>query len=70
MVRLKIAKMFNKRPRIIYKENINGEVEKTWASLEKASKALNYEPRVQIDEGLKKYVQWIENSNINQLIIH
>jgi len=37
---------------------------KTWANIEKAERILGWRPRVNIDEGLKKTVDWyLENKS-------
>jgi len=35
-----------------------GDVEETWADISKAKKLLNYNPRVQIKEGISNFVDW------------
>jgi len=44
-----------------------GEMASTHADIAKARRLLSYEPRIDIDEGLKKFVEWFkEYHNINQ----
>ncbi|HHI01065.1 MAG TPA: NAD-dependent epimerase/dehydratase family protein [Thermococcus litoralis] len=39
-----------------------GDVPKTWADLTKSRKELGYEPKVPIEEGLKRFVEWFMNN--------
>ncbi|MEK9147090.1 MAG: GDP-mannose 4,6-dehydratase [Patescibacteria group bacterium] len=39
-----------------------GDVKKTWADIEKAKKILGWQPRVNMAEGLKRYVQWLQKN--------
>jgi UDP-glucuronate 4-epimerase len=36
-----------------------GDVEKTWADISKAARELGYKPKVTIEEGLAKFVEWL-----------
>jgi UDP-glucuronate 4-epimerase len=38
-----------------------GDVKQTYADVSKAKKRLGYEPRTQIDVGLKKFVEWLRD---------
>jgi UDP-glucuronate 4-epimerase len=40
-----------------------GDVPITYADLTKAKTALNYNPQIQIEEGIKRFAQWLENEN-------
>ena len=41
-----------------------GDVEMTYADISKAKKLLGYSPTFEIEEGIKKFVEWIKNSKI------
>lgn len=43
--------MFPKQP---------GDVEKTWANIEKAKRILNWQPKTNIREGLVNYIKWLK----------
>ncbi len=64
----KISILVNKKPEIIFKDDFKGDVDKTWASLEKISKTLNYRPQIKIDNGLKMYIKWLQKPDFNQLL--
>jgi nucleoside-diphosphate-sugar epimerase len=53
-----IKKFLNSKSRIIIKQNRPGEVVKYIADISKAKKLLNYEPRTDIIEGVKKTIEW------------
>ena len=37
-----------------------GDVPRTWADVAKAGRMLGYAPKVTIEEGIGKFVQWME----------
>ncbi len=53
-----IVKYTSSKSRIIMKESRKGEVLKYIANIDKARKKLKYEPRVFIEEGIKRAVEW------------
>lgn len=59
-----IEKALNKKAIIEYKEMQPGDVIRTYASIEKAKKLLNYSPSLSFEEGIKKFIEWRkENEN-------
>jgi len=40
-----------------------GDVEKTWANIVKAKRLLGWQPKTKIEEGLRKYVEWLKTPN-------
>ncbi|MFH2110839.1 MAG: NAD-dependent epimerase/dehydratase family protein [Candidatus Bathyarchaeota archaeon] len=54
----KIRELLQSESKIIITENRLGEVWKCQADISKAAKLLDYEPKVGIDEGLAKTVEW------------
>lgn len=40
-----------------------GDVDRTYASIEKAKKLLGYEPKVSFEEGIANFIEWYKNSN-------
>jgi nucleoside-diphosphate-sugar epimerase len=53
-----IKKFLNSKSRIIIKQNRPGEVIKYIADISKARRLLNYEPKTNIIEGIKKTINW------------
>ncbi len=54
----KIERYLGKKADIITKPHQPGDVERTFADVSKARRLLGYEPKVSIDEGLKRFVEW------------
>jgi len=50
-----IIDLTNSDSKIIFTEDKLGDVEHTWANIEKAKNELSWEPKIDIKEGLKKY---------------
>ncbi|PKM91838.1 protein CapI [Candidatus Falkowbacteria bacterium HGW-Falkowbacteria-1] len=48
----------NKKANIKLEPIQPGDVEKTFANISKAKKMLNYDPKTNIEEGVKKFVEW------------
>ncbi|WP_293445503.1 GDP-mannose 4,6-dehydratase, partial [Persephonella sp.] len=58
----KIENLLGKKAKIEYKPFHKADMKETWADIEKAEKLLGWKPKINIDEGLKKTVQWyVEN---------
>lgn len=57
----KILKMTNSKSEIKYIDWDPGDVEHTWANITKAKRKLNWEPQINIDTGLKIFVEWLKN---------
>jgi UDP-glucose 4-epimerase len=57
----KIAAIVGSESEIIYSNAVKGDAEHTWADVSKARKELGYSPGIGLDEGLKRYVQWVES---------
>ncbi len=38
-----------------------GDVSKTWADIDDLSKEINYQPKININEGIKKFVKWYKD---------
>jgi len=58
----KIEKLLGKKARVEYREFHRADMKVTWAEIEKAKKLLSWEPKVDLDEGLARTVEWyLEN---------
>lgn len=55
-----LEKITGKKANVKYKEKQKGDVKDTHADISKVKKILGYKPKVQIEEGLKKQVEWVE----------
>ncbi len=64
-----ISKDTNKDIKIKFDESRlrpdKSEVERLWVDNRKAKKFMNWEPKVSLDEGLKRTIEWI-SKNINR----
>jgi nucleoside-diphosphate-sugar epimerase len=40
-----------------------GDVDRTFADIEKAKRLLNYQPKTKLKEGLKKFYDWFQKKN-------
>jgi len=57
-----IEKYLGKKAEIIYKPFHKADLKATWADITKAKKLLGWEPKVPLEEGLKRTVDWhVEN---------
>ncbi len=58
----KIEKYLNKKAKIDYKPFHKADLKETWADITKAERILGWKPEIDIDEGLKRTIDWyIEN---------
>ncbi len=65
-----IEKYLGKRAEIVYKPFHKADLKATWADIEKAREILNWEPKVPLEEGLKKTVEWhVENRDFVKKIV-
>ena len=56
----KIEKIAGNKAKVKYVEKQKGDVRDTWADVSKAKKELSWEPRVNIDKGLRRFIKWYE----------
>ena len=56
----KIIAITDSASKIEYSGNVVGDVQHTWAKNDKARDELGWSPKVDIDEGLKKYYEWVK----------
>ena len=55
-----ITKTVGKKAKIQHLPKQSGDVEKTWASILKTQKVLDWKPRVQLAKGLISYYKWLK----------
>lgn len=58
----KISSALGKKADIKRLEQQKGDVNRTFADITKARKILNFEPKISIDEGIKRFVDWYLNN--------
>lgn len=58
-----IEKNLNKKAKIKYFPEQMGDPAITFADISKAKKLLDYHPKVKIEEGIKRFVDWFKNEN-------
>ena len=55
-----LEKIFNTQAHLMYTGKTRGEPKHTWADISKAQKLLNYQPKVTLEAGLKKEVEYLK----------
>lgn len=53
-----LEKIIGKKAKVIFGPTQKGDVRNTWADVKKAATILGYIPQVEIEDGLKKQVEW------------
>ena len=59
-----IERIIGKKAQIIYVEKQKGDVRDTWADVSKAKAKMNWNPRVDINKGLKSFIDGFINNSI------
>ena len=59
-----LYRLLGKEPRLEYLPMQPGDVDRTYASIEKAQSVLGYSPSTTIEEGLKKFIDWYHTKKI------
>jgi len=60
-----IERIMNKKAQIKHIEKQPGDVTHTWSSIDKAKKELGYAPKIAIEEGIKKHVEWFKENFVS-----
>ncbi|MEX2028590.1 MAG: GDP-mannose 4,6-dehydratase [Candidatus Curtissbacteria bacterium] len=58
----KIEKITGKRAFVKTVKTRAGDAQKTWADIEKAKKLLGWQPQTSLDEGLERYIKWLQQN--------
>ena len=58
--------IIGKKAKVKYIEKQKGDVRDTWADVSKAEEELGWIPKVKIEEGLRKFVNWWEMERLSQ----
>ena len=56
-----LYRLMDKTPNVRYLPKQPGDVERTYADVSRAAALLGYQPRVSLDEGLSRFVNWYKN---------
>ena len=57
----KIIKINKSKSKIVFSDRKKGDMEHTLADISKAKKLLGYDPKYGLDEGLRKFSEWMKN---------
>ena len=57
-----IAEVLNVKPKIKELPMQPGDVDRTYADIEKAKKLIGYEPKTTFKEGIKKFIEWYKEN--------
>jgi UDP-glucuronate 4-epimerase len=58
-----IYEVTEKAPNIEQTQSMPGDVDITYASIDKANVLFSYQPKIQLKEGLKNFLTWYEQQN-------
>ncbi len=58
----KIISLTGSDSKIMYSEDVKGDAWHTWADVDKAGRVLGWKPEVNLDDGLKKYLEWVRGN--------
>ena len=64
-----IYRKLNRKPAIIFKPMQPGDVDVTYADITRASNTINYQPKVNIEEGIESFIDWYQFSHVNSSLI-
>ena len=56
-----IEKYLNKKAKIKFRPLQKGDVKHVSSSINKIKKELGYKPKISVDEGVKRFVDWYKN---------
>jgi UDP-glucuronate 4-epimerase len=58
-----IEEALGKKANVEMLESQPGDVSVTYADISKAKRLLGYQPKVKIEEGIKRFVEWYKREN-------
>ena len=58
-----IEKSLNKKAKINFLDMQNGDVEKTYADIDSSSKKIDFFPKISLEEGIPKFINWFKSYN-------
>jgi nucleoside-diphosphate-sugar epimerase len=57
-----IEKYLGKKAEVVYKDFHKADLKATWADISKAQKLLGWSPKVPLEEGIKRTVEWFKQN--------
>ena len=57
-----IEKYLGKKARVIYKDFHKADLKATWADISKAQKLLGWKPKIPLEEGIRRTVEWFKQN--------
>ncbi|MEO6455685.1 MAG: GDP-mannose 4,6-dehydratase [Ginsengibacter sp.] len=64
-----IYKKLNRQPMLIYKPMQAGDVDITYADISQAKNIINYQPKIDMEEGIGRFISWYQLLQINNTLI-
>ncbi|MSP26077.1 MAG: NAD-dependent epimerase/dehydratase family protein [Myxococcales bacterium] len=62
---VRIGRALAREPRIVHEPMQPGDVLRTWANTARAERDLGYCPRVNMDEGLTRFAEWLQHNAVD-----
>lgn len=62
-----LEKALNKKAKLIYADMQNGDVESTFANIDRLAKTVGFKPRTSLEEGIRHFVDWYQSYQNNSL---
>lgn len=56
-----IIEITDSKSQVVHTEPRKGDMRHTWADISKAEKELKWEPKITLEEGLKRYIKWLNS---------
>jgi len=63
-----ISQVAGKEPKLVYEDDKPGDVNITFANIEKATRILSYQPKIMLEEGLENFVQWYQQHFLEETV--
>ncbi len=57
-----VGRFSGKRPQVVNREFHRADLRSTWADIEKAKRLIGWEPKVSLEEGIKRTLEWFEEN--------
>ncbi len=57
-----VGRISGKRPQVVNREFHRADLRSTWADIEKAKRLIGWEPKVSLEEGIRRTLEWFEEN--------